>query len=147
MSATVMVGPDVISHDFRTAMHGKMPEDDINNIVASLTALAGATAYPAEGSIASLLFYMKVQVTVKDSKTFNGNAGTIGSPGGGALWGHLYTDDINLVYRDTQSFELNATPVYTSIIFFNGKSQVLGSFQAGALSTVLGIGGGTGSWT
>ena len=39
------------------------------------------------------------------------------------------------------------TPVYTSVLFFDKSSRLLGHFQAGAVSTPTGgIGGGKGSW-
>jgi hypothetical protein len=37
--------------------------------------------------------------------------------------------------------------VYVSILFFGGNSQMLGTFQSGAVSIVAGAGGGSGSWS
>jgi Rhodococcus equi virulence-associated protein len=39
-----------------------------------------------------------------------------------------------------------ALPGYTSLLFFDSSSNLLGHFQGGAISTVSGIGGGSGSW-
>ena len=148
MSATLAVKPEIIAHDFRTAMHAKLSEADIHKVVSALTNSVTQASYPATGSVASLIFYMKFQVQIKNGgKTFNGHAGSIGSPGGGALIGDVYTDDINRLYRDTVSFEFQATPVYLSILYFDGSSNLLGHFQAGAVSTVGGVGGGSGSWS
>jgi len=147
MPTDTTVGHEIVGHDFRSAMHGKMPENDIDNVVASLANTAATTAYPANGSVASLIFYMKLQVSVKGGKTFNGHAGSLGTPGGGALFGDVYTNDINRLYRDTVSFEFQGTPVYLSILFFDGNSRLLGHFQSGAVSTVIGAGGGSGSWS
>lgn len=68
-------------------------------------------------------------------------------PGAQALIGDLYTSDLERLYRDTDSFQFTVTPVYTSVLFFDKSSRLLGHFQAGAVSTPTGgIGGGEGSW-
>ena len=61
--------------------------------------------------------------------------------------GDVYTNDLERLYSDTVSFEFQATPVYTSLLFFDKHSNLLGHFQAGSVSIVTGIGGGSGSWT
>jgi hypothetical protein len=139
------VDPNIVAHDFMMAMHGKLEQDKIDAATAALKATT--TKYAATGSVASLIFYLKFQVNITGGKTFDGNAGGASSPGGGALFGDVYTDDLNRLYRDTVSFEFNATPVYLSILFFDGNSNLLGHFQSGAISTVLGIGGGKGEWS
>ena len=138
------VSKETIATDFQTAMQGKLDQAQLD---AAVTSLSAATAsYGANGSVASMIFYLKFQVNVTGGKSFNGNAGGISSPGGGALFGDIYTDDINRLYSSTHSFQFNATPVYLNINFFDGNSNFLGSFQSGGISTVLGTGGGTGSW-
>lgn len=139
------VDTNIVAHDFMMAMHGKLEQDKIDAATAALKATT--TKYAATGSVASLIFYLKFQVNITGGKSFNGNAGGASSPGGGALFGDVYTDDLNRLYRDTVSFEFNATPVYLSILFFDGNSNLLGHFQSGAISTVLGIGGGKGEWS
>ena len=108
---------------------------------------SASTAYPAHGSVASLVFYLKVQVVINDGKTFDGDAWGLAFPGGGALFGDVYTDDLNALYSNTVSFAITATPVYTAVYFFDGGSSLLGHFQAGSVSTVGGSGGGKGSWS
>ncbi|WP_044401912.1 VapA/VapB family virulence-associated protein [Lacinutrix sp. Hel_I_90] len=135
----------LIAHDFMTKNTGVLDQKKIDAAVESITATT--QSYPANGSVASFIFYLKFQVNVTGGKSFNGNAGGASTPGGGALIGDVYTSDINRLYKDTKSFQFNATPVYTSLIFFDGNSNVLGTFQAGAVSTVAGIGGGSGSWS
>lgn len=136
---------DTIAHNFTNSVNGKLDKQKIDAAVASLKSTT--TSYPAKGSVASFIFYLQFQVTVTGGKTFNGKAGGVSSPGGGALFGDVYTDDINKLYRDTVSFEFQSTPVYLSILFFDGHSNLLGHFQSGAVSTVAGIGGGSGSWS
>jgi hypothetical protein len=136
-----------LANDFAARMQGKMEPEQIQAAVEKLKSSANTASYSANGSVASLIFYLKFQVTVKGGKTFNGNAGGISTPGGGALMGDVYTDDINRLYSDTCSFEFQATPVYTSLLFFDSHSNLLGHFQAGAVSIVTGVGGGSGSWS
>jgi hypothetical protein len=146
MATTHPVSKEIVAHDFEISVHGKLDQAVIDATVKSL--LTETSRYPANGSIASLIFYVKVQVNItsQGGKSFNGNAGGVGSPGGGALFGDVYTDDLNRLYRDTKSFEVNSTPVYLSVLFFDGNSNLLGHFQSGAVSTVAGVFGGTGSW-
>lgn len=153
MSTSATLDLETIAQDFATAFSGKL--DPVQRAVAKAAILApgspataGATSsYPAKGSIDGMIFYDRLQVSITDGKTFNGNAGGIGTPGGGALFGDVCTSDLGALYNNTVSFQFTATPVYFSIVFFDGNSNALGTFQAGALSTVLGTGGGSGSWT
>ncbi len=114
---------------------------------ASPTATASAS-YPASGYITSAVFYTHLQVDAKDGsgKKFVGDGGGLFTPGAGALIGDIYTDDLARLYSSTVSFEVNATPVYTNINFFDANSNLLGSLHTGSVSTVAGVGGGTGSW-
>ncbi|OUE40933.1 MULTISPECIES: VapA/VapB family virulence-associated protein [Halomonadaceae] len=145
MNAPQTIDKQLIAHDFRVAMHGKLEPEKIDDVAQTL--VASETAYPANGSVASLIFYLKFQVNITNGgKTFDGNAGGASSPGGGALFGHVYTNDLERLYRDTVSFEFQGTPVYLSILFFDSHSKLLGHFQSGAVSTVIGVGGGKGKW-
>jgi hypothetical protein len=142
---TASLDKGLIAQDFITQVKGRMPQSDIDAIVSSLKATA--TAYSATGSVASMIFYLRFTVDVKDGKHFTGDAGGVSTPGGGALIGDVYTDSLENLYAKTVSFEFNATSVYTSLLFFDSSSHLLGHFQAGAVSTVNGVGGGKGSWT
>ena len=139
------VSPEIVAHDFATSMHGAMDQRKIDAVVKALQ--TPSTAYPAQGEVASLIFYTRWGITVTNGESFTGNAGGIGSAGGGGLWGDIYTDDIDALYNNTVSFQYNATAVYVNVNFFDGDSNLLGNFQAGALSTLLGVGGGSGSWS
>jgi hypothetical protein len=145
MSTETVVSNTAIAEDFRAAMQGKLDDDKIAAAVAAIETTTGR--YPATGSVASLIFYLKVQVNITGGKTFNGEAGGLFSPGGGFLAGDVYTDDVNRLYRDTVSFAFEGTPVYLSVQFFDAHSNLLGHLQAGAVSIVIGIGGGSGRWS
>lgn len=99
-----------------------------------------------QGSVASAIFYFRFQVAVPGGKTFNGNAGGLSSPGGGGFWGDIYSNDLERLYRETVSFQFNATPAYLNINFFSSNHECLGSMHAGSVSIVSGVGGGSGSW-
>lgn len=105
-----------------------------------------ATAYSAVGGVTSFVFYQRVTVSINEGKSFQGNAGGLSTFGPGTLFGHVYTDDLDELYKHTVSFQYTATPIYVCVVFFNKKSQLLGHFQAAAVSAVTGVGGGSGKW-
>jgi hypothetical protein len=140
------INRDVIVHDLLVGLQGKLDNDKLDAAVQKILR-APATAYSANGSVICAVFYMKFQVNVTNGKQFNGNAGGIGSIGGGALFGDVYTDDINRLYGSTSSFQFITTPVYATLNFFDGDSNFLGTYQSGGVSTCSGTGGGTGSWS
>ena len=135
----------LIAHDFITNNSAVLDQKKIDSAVKSIT--AKTTAYPAKGSVVSIIFYLKFQVNITGGKSFNGNAGGAAIPGAGALIGDVYTNDINKLYSKTVSFQFTTTPVYSSIIFFDKNSNVLGTYQAGGIGIVAGVGGGSGSWS
>lgn len=140
------VSKEIIAHDFHVAMDGKLDADLIAS--GKKTIVETTTSYPARGSSVSMIFYLQFQVIIQNGgKTFDGKAGGISTPGGGALFGDVYTDDINRLYKDTVSFQFTSTPVYLSIVFFDSNGNVLGTFQCGSVSTVTGVGGGSGKWS
>ncbi|WP_108445134.1 VapA/VapB family virulence-associated protein [Halomonas denitrificans] len=145
MNMAQEVSREVIAHDFIAGMHGKLDQNKIAE--ASKALMATQAAHSANGSVASLIFYLQFQVNINGGKTFDGKAGGISTPGGGALFGNVYTDDLDRLYRDTTSFEYQGTPVYLSVLFFDKHSTLLGHFQSGAVSTVIGVGGGSGHWS
>jgi len=105
------------------------------------------SSYSATGSIASTVFYAYVNVKVAGGKNFTGNAGGLFSPGGGALFGDIYTADLARLYRDTTRFQVNTFSAYADVNFYDSEWNFLGSFQSGGVSTVVGTGAGTGSWS
>ena len=140
------VNRETVANDYAQAMKGKLDDAKVAKAVAAIKA-DDVTGYAANGSIASLIFYVKVQLTITSTgNTFNGNAGGIFTPGGGALFGTVYTSDLNALIQNTTSFQITSTPVYLSIIFWDENGNVLGTWQAGGISTVLGTGGGSGSF-
>jgi hypothetical protein len=144
-ATTIEVNPDALAEEVKNVLAGTLATEQIDAIAESVASMQ--TAYPATGSVASMIFYLRFQVNVTGGKSFNGNGGGIASPGGGANFGHVYTDDINRLYSSTKSFAFTSTPVYFAIYFFDGDHNALGSYQAGAVSIVTGTGGGTGSWS
>jgi len=132
------------SADLTALLTGKM---DDHTIAEGNKALAAATmAYGATGSVASMILYQDFGLSVFNGKTFQGNAGGIAAPGNGALYGDVYTSDINRLYNDTDSFAFTATPLYTAIFFYDKQHSLLGYFQAGTVAAIAGTGGGRGKW-
>jgi hypothetical protein len=92
------IDKQLIAHEFKSHLKGKLEQHKIDAIARSL--VAETTAYPATGSVASLIFYLKFQVNITNGKPFNGNAGGLSSPGGGALFGDVYTDNLDNLYAN-----------------------------------------------
>lgn len=144
-----------MASDYKASGKGTLSDDAVKRTAATLEALTpeklqAATAYPANGSLASLIFYVKAQCIVKGGKTFNGSAWGVSFPGGGALFGDVYlagASSLDDLYARTTSFTFTATPVYTAFYFHDKNDTLLGHFQAGSVSTVTGTGGGSGSWS
>ena len=138
MRSATKVDPQAIADDFRTAMKGSLADEHIDAGVNTILSTTGT--YPA-----SLIFYPTLQVIIRRGETFTGN-----SPCGsnqGIVFGDVYTDDTARLYRDTVTFEFQATPVYISVLFFDKNSNLLGHFQATAVSVVTGVGAGSGKWS
>ena len=136
-----------IAEDFRKHFGSKLEDDKLDVITEYLTSDV-VDSYAAHGAVVSMIFYFKVQVSIDDSNdTFNGSGGGVSTPGGGALIGDVYTDDYDELMASTVSFECTMTSVYTSVLFFDSDSNLLGHFEAGSISTTNGIMGGTGSWS
>jgi Rhodococcus equi virulence-associated protein len=145
MTAETPVSKEILAHDFMVAAHGKMEPEQIT---ATMSAIANHSGkFSATGNVISAIFYLEFRVFVSGGKNFFGRGGGLSFPGAGQLLGDVYTDDLDRLYRDTVSFQFNATPVYLSILFFDNQTNLLGHYQAGAVSIVTGIGGGTGSWS
>jgi hypothetical protein len=98
----------------------------------------------ATGNVASAIFYLRFYVK-SAGHVFQGNAGGISTPGGGALFGDLYINDES-IFEKTTNFEFNAASAYCSLLFFDNSHNLLGHAEFGGVSTIAGIGGGTGSW-
>jgi hypothetical protein len=145
MSETT-VDIDTIVSDFEASVKDVLDQEKIDAAVATLRATR--TSYPATGTVVGLIFYYRITVDITGTQhQFVGNAGGVGGLGGGGFWGDVYTDDIERLYRDTVSFQFNATPVYFNVNFFDGSSNLLGNLQAGGLAVLLGTGGGSGGWS
>lgn len=149
LDAPATLDRDQITRDFAATVAGKMPSADIDRAVATL--LAAQARYPiSNGSIIGGIFYTRITCDIVvngKSYAFIGNGGGLFTPGGGALLGDIYTDDAARLVSSTVSFQVNATPVYVNVNFFDGNSHLLGNLQTGAVSVVTGTGGGKGSWT
>ncbi len=147
--------PNQLASDFKEHFTGKLSEEAVKQTIKKLekiteSELKSATSYGANGSLASLIFYVKAQCNINGGKSFNGNAWGVSFPGGGALFGDVYLTGVSTLdelYSRTDHFTFTATPVYTAFYFFDSKDNLLGHFQAGSVSTVTGAGGGSGNWS
>lgn len=138
-----------IARDFAQAYQGKMEQALLDESVQKIKTMGVKGKVNASGHILTELFYTHVEVTTQYSTPvhkFSGDGGGMFSTGAGAFAGDIYTDDLNKLYRDTVSFQVNSTVVYLSVLFYDKNSHLLGHLQSGACSISIGIGGGKGSW-
>jgi hypothetical protein len=140
------VSRETVVNDFREHMQGKLDDAKLDAAAEAMT--VATTAYPASAYAISLVFYMHVEVQVNGAaQKFSGNAGGIGSAGAGGFFGNLYTDDLAQLYAKTGVFEYHGTPVYTGVTFWDNDHNFLGHFEGGGLGIMVGVGGGTGTWS
>jgi hypothetical protein len=99
--AAPAIPTETVANDLREVLQGKVADDKLEAAVAKVQ--AADTSYAAHGAVASLIFWVKVQVVIDDGKTFDGEAWGIAFPGGGALFGDVYTDDLNAFFRPDRS--------------------------------------------
>jgi hypothetical protein len=144
MNQSTAISKKQLAADFRQVMQGRASDVLIN---ATEKGLEAYTGYAANGSVASIVIYQSCQCAITNGRTFNGKSWGLSFPGGGALFGTVYTDDINRLYSQTTNFAFTGTPVYTAFYFYDDAGNLLGTFQAGSISTATGGGHGSGSWS
>lgn len=144
---SAQISKETFSSDYRKEMKGKISDELIEKNVSALTA-DSLTAYAATGSIAAVIIWDRCKCTITSTgNSFSGDAWGGGTPGGSFLAGSVWTSDLNALISNTTSFQLIATVVYTSFIFYDENGNSLGSFQAGAVGPVAASAGGSGSWS
>jgi hypothetical protein len=99
----------------------------------------------ANGSVASFVFYNQFSLTCAN-KTFNAKGGPLNIAGSAALFGSVYTNNLVSLMSNAVTFEYNCSPKYTTILFFDKNTALLGHFQSLSVSNALSVGGGTGVW-
>jgi len=146
IAETVINEADSLGSGVIAALQGKLEQPTIDAILTQLK--ANAQAYPANGAIVSFVLFTKVQVFLKDgSRSFTGYGGGVATPGGGANFGDVYTDDLNKLYAKTDGFVVITTPVYMTVLFLDKDLALLGHYQSGAVSTAVGEFSGAGHWS
>jgi hypothetical protein len=145
--ATSPIDRAAVANNLQEVFKGKISDESLAGMKKNVTA-AFKNSYYATGSYICALFYFRITIDLTSpvTKQFVGNAGGIGLPGGGGMWGDIYTDDLNALISNTVSFQFTATPVFFNVNFFDGSSNLLGTYVAGALSVSPGTGGGKGGW-
>ncbi|MBX7203999.1 MAG: VapA/VapB family virulence-associated protein [Bacteroidia bacterium] len=146
---TQQIDKEAIASNYRAAMKDRLSADLIEKNVKKLTA-DGLTSYPAVGNVVSGIIYDKLQCTISASgEQFNGHAWGVGTPGAGFLTGDVWTSDLSGLLANTANVKLVALAgaMYSFFYFSDEDGNALGTFQALAISTVVGVGSGSGSWS
>lgn len=151
MSNFVEFDEVAIANEYRKTMGNNLTHPQIeeglkslNDVLRVNTKRSAGTVqrYQAHASLVAIIFWARIHVTVVGGKSVIGDGGGVYTPGGGGIWGNLYTSDIERLYRDSYSYQMSATAFYMGINFFDGNSNYLGSFHGGGLGIVTGTGGG-----
>jgi len=146
MTATLQaVDRKTLAHDFGNLLKGRADDAFITSHVKQIMAPAALTAYPANGSVASLVFGLQISCQITNGKQFQDWIWGAALPGGGALFGDVYTNDIKKLYAATTQVIATFTPVYTAFYWLDASNTNLGYFQAGSISTVAGSAAGPAS--
>ena len=138
--------PESLVENFSQSVAGVLPADKIDSAVQALKVFASSSAYVANANVFSAVVYVQLTVNVIDGNNFDGKSDGISSPGAGEFLGSLFTNDIDNVYLNTSKFHYSAGPTIFSLSFLDGQSNLLGYFQSGGLSSVIGTGSGSGHW-
>jgi hypothetical protein len=132
-------------------LRGKIDDAEVDktvSLIAASSQLASEGITGVQATVICTFFYWRVTLDTPDRQHhFVGNGGGIGGLGGGMATGALYSDDFARLYSSSVSFQFNAALPGLNINIFDGNSNFLGSFIGGGLSTCLGTGGGSGSWS
>lgn len=152
MNTSVTVDPKKIAEEYKLLSNEEtapfMTPSNLNELANSKTNSSATIA--AQGSLASMLFYVQGKCIVSNGKMFSGKAWGVSFPGGGALYGDIYLNaaqNLDQLYAETVSWSFLATPVYTTFSFYDANKVLLANFQAGSVSRVSGVGSGSGSWS
>lgn len=122
-----------------------LPESKMANLLHLLT--EPNLKIGADLEVTSFMFYFELEVHPTGwDYTGYGKCGGILVPGTGVSGGDITTDDADKLFHDTVSCEYTSTTFYTSVVFFDSHSNVLGHFDGASISFAVGEGGGTFSW-
>ncbi|UTF60846.1 VapA/VapB family virulence-associated protein [Gilvimarinus sp. DA14] len=146
--------PIRLATDFAKHCKGMLDASALSRAVQLLESttenrLRTQTPLDAEGSLSSLIYYIKVRCCVAGGRCFSGRVWGQGLANSGTLCGDLYPAEgcsLDDVYCRTCEFTYTATPAYTAVYFFDFNELLLGHFQAGAVDKVYSAGKGEGGW-
>ena len=144
-------------------LRGKIDDSEVDKCVAAIhnmsdsssgatltieKASVGETIQGVTGTVICVIFYWRVTLDTPDGHHYTGNAGGLGSAGGGGLQGGSLSGfpDLATLYRKAVSFQFNSAAVALNINFFDGDSNLVGVYVGGGLGVCLGTGAGSGSW-
>jgi hypothetical protein len=134
-----------IASDFSDTVKGKLADATIEAVVQALE--TAAICYPVLITFTKVPFYATIGVAVQGGKRFEGTFGPPNGIGMGVtVAGVLYTENMELLYSDTRSFEILSTAAYMGVLFFSGNFALLGHVQAASLFPASLIVSGSGRW-
>ncbi len=137
-----------IKTHFQNQYQCKMDSEFIENTLKSFNKLNSRQQHTITLSLKGFLFYAYLEVDDLDTDAkFTGNSGGLGlglSVADGSLYtasGFSFAD----IYKQTVSFQVNSSPAYFNVNFFNSKREILGHVQAASIGLGF-VDGGKGKW-
>jgi hypothetical protein len=125
-----------------------MPEDLLKTNLAKIQ--AAEQTYSASVKIASFLVAQTIMVTVTDSAgkehSVEASCGGVATVGVGVSFGDIYTADFDNLMKNTTAIGFFSAAAYLHIDFYDENSHVIGHFEGGGVSNVIGGGGGGARW-
>jgi hypothetical protein len=136
---------------YRQVYGDKFKKEQLEENVSSLEKLLGAEkTYPAEADIVSFVIVQKVSLTTyggdKKKDLCFATTGGACTGGFGVTGGDIYTDDMAGLLANTAWIGFAAAAAYLHIDFYNKDHKIIGHFEGGGLSSVIGGGGGAAGW-
>ena len=133
--------------NYKKKFAGKVSPEELSQNIEAIKAAALSPTYTAKADIVSAIFYLRCNVALTDgSASFSGDAGGAFTPGGGAGVGLVTTHNLEDLLSKTTAWASSVAGTGWRIDFLNGSTW-LGQFVATGVSTVVGTGGGSGSWS
>ncbi len=135
---------------YRETYQGKFDDKKLDEHAASLERLLTTEKIFAKAFITSFVIVQDVSINTKGGDdtmdicvSTTGGACTAGS---GVTLGDIYTEDMDGLLKNTAWIGFFAAAAYLHIDFYDKDHKIIGHFEGGGLSSVIGGGGGSAKW-
>ncbi|WP_340610934.1 VapA/VapB family virulence-associated protein [Xenorhabdus bharatensis] len=131
---------------FRERLEDKSNKEIINQIEENLLN-SSLKYYTGTATMKSSIIYTELKIEIETGNKFNGDAFGVISFGGGIYYGAVFTEDLDTLLKEVDSFAIVSTSFGMVISFFNSSYYQVGYFEAIGVGTTVGGAAGPGSWS